>query len=397
MCQASTVKKGKLDETTALLKKEPISDLSASVGWKVLLAGQLLSFFISGSGAVSSTLAKDCKINSPTAQTISFYIFLSFYLVSVRRGQQRIDATAATINDAGTQGDQAPSDSEDAEALTHRLPLTKLRLKAPWYIYFVIAFLDVEANYLTYVAFQYTNFTSVTLIRAMSIPSCMVLSRVILKTEYGRRHMLGILICLAGLVLSLYADARGDDNGGGGADPRKNQLILGDVIALVGAILSGMGDTLNETCVKKFSVTEYLGMLGTFGALVSAVQIAVLEPNFFTELLAGSSDSCGPAESVTLFLLNGTFLFLYYAGESNFLRHNDAALLNLSVLSANLYAVLFTIKVQHTMPSFPFLGAMGLVIAGVMVYESGSTTFSKPGKIELASSISSEKAVMIDV
>lgn len=44
------------------------------------------------------------------------------------------------------------------------------------YIYLLLAFLDVEANFLVTKAYQYTSITSVTLLDCFTIPAVMVLS-----------------------------------------------------------------------------------------------------------------------------------------------------------------------------------------------------------------------------
>ncbi len=52
----------------------------------------------------------------------------------------------------------------------------------------------------------------------------------------------------------------------------KNQAI-GDVLVLCGAILYGISNVAQEFVVKNFSRVEYLGMIGLFGSIISAIQM----------------------------------------------------------------------------------------------------------------------------
>ena len=56
-------------------------------------------------------------------------------------------------------------------------------------------------------------------------------------------------------------------------------------------------------------------------------------------------------------------------GMSNFLLHSEAALLNLSLLTSDLWAAIFTVVVEKIIPSPNFWSALFLIILGVSVYE----------------------------
>ena len=54
----------------------------------------------------------------------------------------------------------------------------------------------------------------------------------------------------------------------------KNQAI-GDILVLCGAIMYGISNVAQEFVVKNFSRVEFLGMLGFFGTIISAIQMWV--------------------------------------------------------------------------------------------------------------------------
>lgn len=155
--------------------------------------------------------------------------------------------------------------------------------------------------------------------------------------------------------------------------------IRGDALAIMGAMAYGLNDTLAELSVKSFSIPEFLGMLGVFGTLFSTLQILLLEPEtlhlfFFNSSSSSALISCSTSTSFLLLGWNVISLSLYYIGASYFLSLNDAALLDVSLLSTNLYAILFVVFGEKIIPSHPwiFFTAVGLVISGVFVYEAGN-------------------------
>ena len=52
----------------------------------------------------------------------------------------------------------------------------------------------------------------------------------------------------------------------------KNQAI-GDVLVLCGAIMYGVSNVAQEFVVKNYSRVEFLGMIGLFGSIISAIQM----------------------------------------------------------------------------------------------------------------------------
>ena len=64
----------------------------------------------------------------------------------------------------------------------------------PWYFYLMIAIADVEGNYFVVLAYQYTDIASATLLDCFTIPCVVLLSILILKTQYNRRYQLALAL-----------------------------------------------------------------------------------------------------------------------------------------------------------------------------------------------------------
>jgi Solute carrier family 35 len=144
------------------------------------------------------------------------------------------------------------------------------------YRYFVMALLDVYANYFTVLSFRYTTLTSVTLLDALAIPSALLLSFCCLHKQYSVRHLLGVLLCLTGVLTNVWQDYR-DENSQNYAEPLLNPYphkMKGDVFAVLGGVLFGAANVLTESTVQSSTstapgrqrvvVNEYLGMMGLF-------------------------------------------------------------------------------------------------------------------------------------
>lgn len=96
---------------------------------KTFFLGQLLSLCLCGTGISSELLAKS-GFNAPAGQSFATYFFLFFVygvMIIFREG-----------------------DKSFAQVLRKR-----------WWKYFLLAIIDVEANYLIVKAYQYTNLTSI--------------------------------------------------------------------------------------------------------------------------------------------------------------------------------------------------------------------------------------------
>jgi len=339
---------------------------------KAILFGQLLSIANACTGAASTTLANSCGINSPTAQSSFMYLTLSAFTLLLPR----------------ESNDNASGNIESAHNRHHRIPFTKIRLQASWYYYAILAFMDLEANYLTYLSYRDTSFTSITLLASLAIPSAMVFSRILIKRQYNLWHYIGVLFCFIGFIMAVGSDIRSDDQSS--TDDHKNSdagtsfphAFRGDLLAITGAILYGLNDTLTEFSVKKFSMFEFLGLLGLFGTIFSIFQIILIERDAFSILFqrdsTSDSSSCSAFTPLLLLTWNTLALGLYYTGASYFLLQNDAALLDVSLLTTNLYAILFVIFSENYMPPHPFFYffSVGLVVLGVIIYEKGSSLSS---------------------
>lgn len=227
-----------------------------------------------------------------------------------------------------------------------------------WFYYVMLAIVDVEANYLVVKAYQYTSFTSVMLLDCCTIPCVIFLTWMFLKTKYGYRKFAGVAICIAGLVLVVFSDVHSTDRAGG-PNPLK-----GDLLVIAGSMLYAVSNVSEEFIVKEGSRVELMAMLGLFGALISACQISILERNELKSVH-------WTAGAVLPFVGFALAMFFFYSTVPVILKICGSAMLNLSLLTSDMWAVLIRIFAYHQKVDWLYFLAFVAVAAGIYIYSGG--------------------------
>ncbi|XP_020261481.1 solute carrier family 35 member F1-like isoform X2 [Asparagus officinalis] len=186
-------------------------------------------------------------------------------------------------------------------------------LQMRWYYYLLLSVVDVEANFLVVKAYQYTSLTSVMLLDCWSIPSVIFLTWLFLKTKYRLRKFAGVAICVAGLVLVVFSDVHSNDRGGG---PKP---LKGDMLVIGGSMLYAISN-----------VSEVLPFVGFALAM-----------------------------------------FLFYSTVPVILKISGSTMLNLSLLTSDMWAVLIRIFAYHEKVDWMYFIAFGAVAVGLVVYSGG--------------------------
>nr|XP_043613983.1 solute carrier family 35 member F1-like [Erigeron canadensis] len=285
-----------------------------------LVLGQVLSLFITSTGFSSSELARR-GINAPTSQSLANYVLLAIVYGAILIGRKK-------------------------------------GMKAKWYYYLVLGLVDVEANYLVVKAYQYTSLTSVMLLDCWSIPSVIILTWLFLKTKYKLKKIVGVLICVAGLVLVIFSDVHAGDRKQSGSNP-----VKGDLLVIAGATLYAICNVSEEFFVKTADQVELLAMLGLFGAICSGIQITVLE----REELKSIHWSSGAVLPYAGF---AAAMFLFYSGVPVLLKISGSTMLNLSLLTSDMWSVLIRIFVYHEKVDWMYFVAFAAVAVGLVVYSA---------------------------
>ncbi|OQR68139.1 solute carrier family 35 member F1-like [Tropilaelaps mercedesae] len=245
--------------------------------------------------------------------------------------------------------------------------------------YFVVAAIDVEANYLIIHAYKYTTLPSVQMLDCFSIPIVLALSWLFLKVRYKIVHICGVGVCLLGVGSLVWSNVLEYNN----TTPQNR--LFGDMLCLSAGALYGVSNVLQEFTVKAFSGSvEFLAMIGLFASAISGIQMAILELDAVQTAL-----SLPPPQQLPLigFCFCQIFVYLF---ASVVIAHSSATALNLSVLSADGLSLLgyyYILNETFGVSSglhYLYVISLSLVLTGVLLFSLSPTPLGCLVNIRLA-------------
>ncbi|CAH0514835.1 unnamed protein product [Peronospora belbahrii] len=124
------------------------------------------------------------------------------------------------------------------------------QLEIPWWQYFLLAFADVERNFLVVCVYKYTSISSIMLLNCFTIPVVMVLSMVFLRAKYTRWHFVSVLFCLVGISVLVISDVLQDEKRMLKASWNMSGFY-GDLLCLLGSAVYACSNLGQEYLVKK--------------------------------------------------------------------------------------------------------------------------------------------------
>ncbi|XP_062180367.1 uncharacterized protein LOC133884818 isoform X2 [Phragmites australis] len=282
----------------------------------VLLLGQLVAFSMAAASFTSSLIAN--LVDAPLTQSFFAYLLLTLvYVPIVLRRRQK--------------------------------------LQIAWYWYLALAFIDVQGNYLVVKAYQYSYITSVTLLDCWTVVWVIILTWYALGTRYSIWQFVGAGTCVAGLALVLLSDAKSPEQ-----DPSKIPL-LGDALVIARTVCFAFSNVGEEYCVKKKDRVEVVAMLGSFGLLISIVQI------FICERKSLEAVTWSPT-MISLFAGFAVAIFMFYTITPFVLKMSGATLFNLSLLTSDMWAVAIRVLFYHQQINWLYYLAFTVVAIGLIIY-----------------------------
>ncbi|KAI0376098.1 DUF914-domain-containing protein [Hypomontagnella monticulosa] len=300
------------------------SYLTTADFWIVLLLGQLLALCITATNTFSTFLV-NFGTSIPAFQTVFMYILLSLIYLTY------------TLYVYGPK------------------KYGKILLKDGWK-YFILSFLDVEGNYFTVLAYRYTNILSAQLINFWAIVCVVIISFFLLRVRYKIFQIIGILICCGGMGILLASDHIQGINGGDGEN-----MLKGDLFALLGATCYGLANVFEEWYVSKRPMYEVLSFMGLFGMIINGVQAAIFDRESFQQA-TWNNEVAGYLVGYTLVLA------FFYSVVPFIFRIASAAFYNISLLTANFWGTIIGIHVFGYAIHFLYPIAFVCIILGLTVY-----------------------------
>lgn len=293
--------------------------------WIVLLLSQALAVTITGTNTITTLLITNENWAIPAFQSLLNYVLLSTIYTSI------------TIYKYGLKG------------------WFRLVLKDGWR-YFILAFFDVQGNYFTVYAYQYTTILSAQLINFWAIVVVVVISLIFLKVRYHIAQYVGILICCGGLGLLIASDHITGANGG-----EASNALKGDLFALVGATAYGLCNVFEEFLVSKRPLYEVIGQLAFWAQIIIGVQGAIFDRESYANSVWSGQ--------VGAYLVGYTLLLSwFYTATPIVFRMASAAFFNIGLLTGNFWGVIVGIKVFGLTIHYLYPIAFVLILFGHFVY-----------------------------
>ncbi|XP_078177525.1 uncharacterized protein LOC144572008 isoform X2 [Carex rostrata] len=141
--------------------------------------------------------------------------------------------------------------------------------------------------------------------------------------------------------------------------------VKGDVLVIVGSTLYAICNVSEEVVVKSADRIELMAMLGFFGAIVSACQIIIFE-RMELESIHWTKDAVVP------FVGFSVAMFLFYSTVPVLLKMSGSTMLNLSLLTSDMWAILIRIFAYHEEVDWIYYMAFVAVALGLVTYSSGT-------------------------
>ncbi|KAI4214102.1 MAG: hypothetical protein LQ351_003187 [Letrouitia transgressa] len=143
---------------------------------------------------------------------------------------------------------------------------------------FEFSFLWFAANYFTAACLEYTTVASSTILTSTSSIWTLIFGAIIHVEFFSLRKLIGVIASLAGVVLISRADISGENDKSRGSFPHKTseQIAIGDVLALLSAIIYGIYTTMMKKNIRdetRVNMIWFFGFVGLFN-------ITLLLPGF---------------------------------------------------------------------------------------------------------------------
>ena len=210
-------------------------------------------------------------------------------------------------------------------------------------------------------AFRYTTILSVQLILIWTIVVVVVLSYLVMHVQYHLAQIIGILVCVSGLGVLLVSD---HITGSDGGDYSMDDIIKGDLFALVAATCYGFANIMEEFMASKRPIYEVIGQLAFYGMVINGVIAGIFDQAAFQTAVWNGQVAgylVGYTLSMALFHTLAPLLF----------RLASAAFFNISLFTVNFWNVIIGINVFNYTIHWMYPIAFVLILVGHVVYYFG--------------------------
>ncbi|OAF65493.1 Solute carrier family 35 member F2 [Intoshia linei] len=219
---------------------------------------------------------------------------------------------------------------------------------------FLLSILDVFANYMIVKAYQHATITTVQLLDTFIIPTVIVASIVILKTLYSWLHFLATFIAVFGMGMFVYANYLVIESG--------HNSVTGYVLTISAAVFYGLQNVNQEKLLQNIGQCQYLTYTAFFSIIISSILTLSLESKKIQNIDFHNSNTI---MYLSIYVLSMGFL---YSIIPIVLRNAGACVLNLNILSSDVYSLLAGIYFFHNDFMYMHFIGFGIIILGILIF-----------------------------
>lgn len=158
-----------------------------------------------------------------------------------------------------------------------------------------------------------------------------------------------------------------------GGSSSGSDVLIGDILVLLGASLYAVSNGCEEYIVKKLSRQEFLGMVGLFGTIISGIQLLIVEPKDI------ASVHCN-WKIILLFMAFALCMFCLYSFMPLLIKVTSAVSVNLGILTADLCSLSFGLFLFKYKFSGLYLLSFTVFMVGFILYCSTPTRTAEPAE-----------------
>lgn len=233
-------------------------------------------------------------------------------------------------------------------------------------VFLLVGTIDYTSNYVYIKSFHYTSPLSAIIFNSFSAVLVVPLQYYILKTPIKRHHMVGIFVCLVGLVIINLTkiDSQGINSFG---------LFL--------AFLSAIGFAVNPVLLTKLC-DNYHTALSSFGFVSSFLSLVVC--NLTREGQLDRDQLLNSTSPKKYFVIGYIFIYvLYYMFQPMYIKRYDAVSFQLHTITTDLVVYLFNYGEYGTPFSLVYLVGYFVVLVGLVLYNLDFSDKAKPEELEM--------------
>jgi solute carrier family 35 protein F1/2 len=183
----------------------------------------------------------------------------------------------------------------------------------------------------------------------------MLVCFILLKSRYHWSQLLGVAICIGGLVILVVSDMRT------GKDWGYANKVKGDLFMLLGATLYGVSNGLEEFLVRGRPLYEVVGQLGFWGFIVNGILVGGYEH-------ATVYEAVWSGRNVGFLIGYVSAMLILYTLAPILFRFASSPFYNLSLMTSDFYSLLIGLSLFGYKPYYLYFIAYPMVVVGLIVY-----------------------------